>query len=202
LAAVVLVSRANSQDHKGHDHGEHAAHGEHGGDMHAEKMMAAWAEAGAPGEFHKYLQPLVGKWTTTTKYRFSKEAPWSESTGASESKWIMGGRYIVEHFKSHSVEMPFEGMGVTGYDKGKKKYVSSWIDSMSTTMMVSAGTIDASHKVITFFAKYDDPVTGQKNKEQKTTLTMLNDNKIVMEMYERGQDGQWFMNLEVVYTRA
>ncbi len=201
LAAVVVVQRANSQEHKDHKGHEGHGHADHDGDAEA-KMMAAWMEAGAPCEFHKYLQPLVGKWTTATRYRFGKEAPWTKSTGVSETKWAMGGRYIIEHFKSHSKEMPFEGMGTTGYDKTKKKYISTWIDSMSTTLMMSTGTINDSHKVITFYATYDDPFTGQKNKQQKTTLTILNENKIVMEMYERGQDGEWFMNLEVVYTRA
>lgn len=200
LAAAVVVQRANSQDHKDHKGHEGHGHADHDGDGEA-KMMAMWMEAGAPCEFHQYLQPLVGKWKTATKYRFGKEAPWTQSTGESESRWAMGGRYIIENFKSHSKEMPFDGMGITGYDKVKKKYVSTWIDSMSTTMMISTGTIDASHKVITFFATYDDPFTGQKDKPQKTTLTILNENKIVMEMYERGQDGEWFMNLEVVYTR-
>ncbi len=205
LAALVLVPRVNAQDHKGHDHAghDHAAHGGegHGGDGQS-KMMASWMKNASPGEFHKHLQPLVGKWNTTTKFRLSKEAPWSESTGFSESKWAMGGRYIIENFKSFSVEMPFEGMGITGYDNTKKKYVSSWIDSMSTALMISTGTIDASHKVITFTGTYDDPMTGQKDKPQKATLTILNDNKIVMKMFERGQDGEWYMNLEVVYTRA
>ena len=43
----------------------------------------------------------------------------------------------------------FEGHGTETYDKGKKKYVGSWTDSMSTGLSTSEGTYDATSKTMT-----------------------------------------------------
>ena len=59
-------------------------------------MMLKMMKAGAPGEFHKHLQPLIGKWSTTTKYWFTPEAPPEQSTGTIDRKWILGGRFVSE----------------------------------------------------------------------------------------------------------
>lgn len=206
VGAVLWGPRSFAQDYKGQakkgaDRVNKDQEGQEHGDADAE-MMAAWTKAAAPCEFHGYLEPLVGKWNTTSKFRHDEDAPWSTSTGESVIKWVLGGRHIVENVESTSPEMPFVGMGITGYDKLKKKYVSVWIDSMSTTQMVSTGTIDDSHKVITFTGTFDDVMTGEKDKPQKTVLRFINDKKIVVEMYQRDEAGKWYMNLEVAYTRA
>ena len=36
----------------------------------------------------------------------------------------MGGRYFQENYSGEVMEQKFTGLGITGYDKGLKKYVS------------------------------------------------------------------------------
>ncbi len=188
LLTVVVVGRVYSQDNKP--------------EMDTEKMMEAWAKANAPGEFHAHLGTMIGQWNYKSKYRMAPEAPWTESAGTSEVKWAMGKRFIIESIKGDFEGTPWEGMGITGYDNTKKKYTSAWLDSMSTAIMTSFGTIDDSRKVITFMGTMDDPITGQKDKPIKTILRFINENKHVTEMYERDDKDEWFMNLEVAYTRS
>lgn len=188
LLAVVVVGRVYAQDAKP--------------EMNQEEMMEAWAKANAPGEFHAHLGAMVGHWNFKSKFRPAAEAPWSESTGTSEIRWAMGERFIIESVKGEMNGAPWEGMGITGYDNTKQKYTSMWLDSMSTGIMTSLGTVDDSHKVFTFMGTYDDPITGQKDKPSKTILRIINENKHVTEMYDRDEKGEWYMNLEVVYTRS
>ena len=40
--------------------------------------MEAWMKLAQPGDFHAHLKPLVGKWTTASKWRMTPEMPWDE----------------------------------------------------------------------------------------------------------------------------
>ena len=90
------------------------------------------------------------------------------------------------------MDKPFSGVGTTGYDNTKKKFVGTWIDSMSTGIMRSEGTADPTGKVITAQAVGSDPLTG---KESRTRIVEKweGDTKKVEEFFEkkerqRGQD--------------
>ena len=43
-----------------------------------------------------------------------------KSTGSSEVKWIMGGRYLEQTATGTSMGQEFHGMGLMGYDNMKK----------------------------------------------------------------------------------
>ena len=87
--------------------------------------MEAWMKAGQPGEHHEHLGALIGQWNTHIKWRVTADAPWTESTGTAEFKWVMGGRYIVEKTESSMGEQKFEGMGILGYENTAKKHFST-----------------------------------------------------------------------------
>jgi len=167
-----------------------------------EVMMEIWKKMAEPGEYHAHLKPLAGTWNLVVKFRMAPEAPWEEHKGTSESKWILGGRFLLEEVKGEVMEGEerFEGLGIMGYDKVKKKYTSAWVDTMSTAVFTELGMCDKSGKVITTRSEYDDPMTGQK-KKGKSVLRIISNDKHVAEMYETGLDGKEFKNLEVVYTR-
>src|SRR5262245_57964290 len=84
-------------------------------------MMAAMEKYATPGENHAHLKALVGSWTATVKFWMAPGAPAQESTATSECKLIMGDRYLQEEVRGSFGGMPFQGMGLTGYDNLKKK---------------------------------------------------------------------------------
>lgn len=162
-------------------------------------MMAAYEKAGTPGEAHKHLQKQVGKWDVTMKSWMQPNQPPMESTGTAEVKPILGDRFVQTTFTGTVQGKPFTGIGTTGYDNTKKKYVGTWIDSMSTGIMRSEGTPDASGKVITANAIGTDPLSG---KESRTRIVEKweSDNKKVEEFYER-KGGKEIKTMEITYTR-
>lgn len=165
-------------------------------------MMEAWKKAAAPGTFHAHMNPLEGRWNFVTKWRMTSEQPWEQSKGVAEYKWILGGRFLQQNIRGEMKEGErFEGMGITGYDNGAKKYTSIWTDNMGTGMMISTGTCDASGKVFTYTGTMTDPFTGQPKKE-KSVLRIINDGKHVFEMFSIGPDGKQFKSLVVTYTRS
>ncbi len=164
-------------------------------------MMEAWKKMTEPGEYHAHLKPLVGRWNQAVRHRMTPDQPWEESTGTTERKWILDGRFLLEEVKGELMEVaPFQGLGITTYDKVKKKYVSVWADSFGAGFVISEGTCDASGKVITYRNERPDLPSGQ-TKRYKSVLRIINDNKHVSEGYDTTPDGKEFKSFEATSTR-
>jgi hypothetical protein len=166
------------------------------------EMMAKWKQLNALGPQHKELAKSVGRWDTLTRIWMAPNAPPTESKGKSECRLIYGGRYLVSDFKGEMMGEPFEGMAIDGYDNAKKKYVSIWLDSGSTCIVMLTGEADASGKVITYTGKVDDPMTGQKDKPIRSVVRLQSDDKFMFEWYETGPDGKEAKTMEIEYARA
>lgn len=164
-------------------------------------MLQAYKKMSEPTKFHENLRPLIGRWTTASKWRMSPEESWDESTGTAEFKWILDNRFVQQQVNGSMGEgYPFEGIGLITYDKIKNKYVTVWADNFMSNFMVSEGTCDPSGKVITFHGESTDPWTGETTTD-KSVMRILNNDKHVFEMYMTSPDGDEFKSLEVTYTR-
>jgi len=164
------------------------------------KAMEAMMKAATPGEAHKKLEKMIGTWDATVKMYGQPGAPAQESTGISEAKSVLGGRWIQETFNGNFMGMPFSGIGYTGYDNIKKQYVGTWMDSMSTAMMQSAGSADASGKNYEFTSNMDDPMTG-KSAPMKEKVTVVDADHHMMEMWGPAPDGTMYKMMQIDYTR-
>ncbi len=162
-------------------------------------MMKAYERAATPGDAHKALNPLIGTWDAVVKFFPAPGAPAMTSTGVSDNHWILGGRYLEQRFKGESMGQPFEGVGYTGYDNVKKQYFGTWIDSMSTAVMVSTGTTQAG-KTWTFTSSMPDPMSG-KTIPVEEKMSVVDNDKHVFEMWNPGPDGKNYKSMEITYTR-
>jgi Protein of unknown function (DUF1579) len=161
--------------------------------------LAAYEKAGQPGPQHKALQPLVGEWTYTGQVWFMPGAEPLEISGLASRKSILGGRFIQEKVENLKPMANFTGMGLTGYDNATKKYTAAWVDSMSTSIITSTGTVDKSGKVFTFVGEHRDPVTGKKVKS-RDVLRIVDQNRQQMESY-REENGKEIKVMEFTYVR-
>jgi hypothetical protein len=169
------------------------------------EMMEKWQEVATPGKPHEVLKPLEGKWNTVTKmWMAGPEGPATESKGATEYKWVLGGRYLQQTYEGQLMGMPMSGIGLLGYDNYKKKYTSCWIDSASTAMLTSEGLLDRTGKVITLFGTMDEWLTGEHDKAVKYVIRMLDEDKHLFELHDLGivdGDKEDTKVLEITYTR-
>jgi hypothetical protein len=162
-----------------------------------QKMM----EAGTPGAEHAMLAKSNGAWNAEMTMWMAEGAPGQTSKAAVTNKMLYDGRYQQSDFNGDFGGMPFKGTSVTGYDKTKNKYFTTWMDNMSTTMMNMEGTWDATAKTINFNGKMICPANG-KECEMKETYKIVDDNTHVMTMY--GPDmktGKEYKNMEIKFTR-
>ena len=167
--------------------------------MHKE-MMAKWQEYAMPGAGHKALDPLVGNWDYTITWWETPDSQPQKSTGTSEVKWIMGGRFLEQTANGTSMGQEFQGMGIMGYDNMKKEYIGAWIDNMGTGMMTSTGTYDPSTKSFTEKGTFSCPQEGG-DKSFRGVTTLVSPDKYTYEMYAAGKDGKESRMMEIVYAR-
>lgn len=163
--------------------------------------MQAMMAAMSPGPEHKNLAKMVGDWTFTNKMWMDPSAPPAEGSGTMHGETILGGRYVHAVWKGNLMGMPFEGHGTEGFDNITKKYVSSWVDNMSTAIMYSTGTCDANGKTCTSTsAEMMDPMTG-KMTSFRSVITWKDDKSFTMEMYAKPAGGTEMKGMEMTVTK-
>jgi len=162
----------------------------------------AFQRLAQPGEAHKRLEPMVGTFRAQTRFWMSPQMPPQESQGTMNTRWVLGGRFLLSEYKDSAPGSPFEGIGLIGFDNPKQRYVGMWTDSMGTMLMpISEGTADARGKVTTMHRTFDDPMSGQP-KPMREVITIASRDEHTYESYVPGPDGKEYKALDVRYTRA
>lgn len=194
-AAVCCLSSLSFAEEKkgtGHDMG--------GMDMKA--MMEACAQMAATTAEHAEMAKRVGNWTTTNKMWMDPKAPPMESKGSETCKMILGGRVCQAEYRGDMMGQPFNGLGMSGYDKVKKQYWMTWMDDMGTTVSTAWGTASADGKTISMMGKMDDPMTGKMGKDVKYVMKSVDNDHYVFEMWDEVGTAMEFKVMEMAYTRS
>ena len=196
LAAAVLVggtatitTAVVSAQHQDHDH-DHDA------------MMEMMMKIAEPGPQHELLATMAGTWKQKSQH-FGMDptvAP-QESQAVATYESILGGRYVIERLKGgmniDGHEMPFEGLGIYGYDNLKETHVFAWVDTRGTMIMTGEGTADESGRVITYYSEMPEEMGGK----MKSVLNIKSDDERTMEMYSPMPDGSWHRVMKLHETR-
>lgn len=146
-----------------------------------QKEMEKWQKASTPNENHKLLEAFVGNWNAECAFTMAEGAPEEKSTGTMTTTSIFEGRFVKEEFTGTMMGMPFKGLGYWGYDNLAGKFVSTWMDSMGTMIMVSKGDYSSADKAWTMLADIKDPDGVPCHSRQVTRV--VDKDKFVMEFY-------------------
>ena len=107
---------------------------------------------------HERLSYDVGVWDATVKsYMQGPDAEPLVSHGTEVVKLMPGGLWSIADFEGKFGDAPFHGHGQSGYDTMKKKYVGTWIDSMSPSFMTTEGDYEPHAKTLTMYGKGTEP---------------------------------------------
>jgi len=163
--------------------------------------MDAMMRAATPGDAHKKLNAMAGTFDAKVKTWPEPGAPPMESAGKSVNEWVLGGRWLQQRFESTFMNMPFNGIGYTGYDNIRQMYVGTWMDSMSTSVMTTSGSApEGSGKTWSFSGMMMDPMSSEAvNFDEK--ITVVDNDHHILEMYGPGPNGATFKMMEITYTR-
>jgi len=164
-------------------------------------MMEAMMKAATPGEHHALLAKMAGHYKAECTMRMGPDAPEITSKGEEHSEMVFDGRYLKSDFTGDMMGKPFHGMALVGYDNTKQKYVSIWVDDMSTSPMVSEGTADKTGKVVTYQGEMECP--GMEGKmSYRNVITIVDHDHYTMEMFQKAPDGKEFTGMTIKYERV
>lgn len=167
--------------------------------MSEEEMMAQWQAAATPAADHARLTPMVGNWRATTTFTMAPDAPPQVHPGTSVHRFVLGGRYLEQIYKGTSMGMPFEGIGYTGYDNVRKRYVGTWMDTFGTGLMTSVGVGRPTDERIDAVAEAIEP--SGKKREFETIIRIQNHEHHSYEMWTKGPSGKKYRTMIVEYER-
>jgi hypothetical protein len=144
----------------------------------------------APEKEHLWLQQFVGEWETEATATMEPGKPPMKCKGT-ESVRSVGGFWIVAENKGNFMDVPVTGAMTLGYDPEKKKYVGTWICSMSNYLWKYEGMVDESGKVLTLETEGPCPMAPDKISRFKDVMEFKSKNHRVLTSSMQEDDGKW-----------
>lgn len=163
--------------------------------------FAVAQELPQPTPQHEEMAREAGVWDAKVKTWMAPGAPPQESTGT-ETCQMLGGFWLESRFEGEFGGEPYTGVAQTGYDPEKQEYVSTWIDTMTPSLLVSRGGYDADSHTLTLYSnEHTCCYTGTQKRLKLVTKYADADHKH-FEMYETPADEEnWSKTMEIDYTR-
>ncbi len=169
--------------------------------------MTKMMELAQPGKNHQLLAGLVGTWDYKMKFWMTAGAAPAEASGTATRKPVLDGHYFILD-SAAKMQMPgpdgkmadidFKGMAIEGYDNVKAKFVSTWIDNMGTSIILSEGTYDPATKTFTY--NYEEEAAPGMKTRVRQTIKVLDADHHVYEWYEM-RGGVETKTMELACTR-
>lgn len=162
--------------------------------------LGAAQEAAPPkaSKDHEWLQILVGEWSTAGEGLTGPNQPPVKTKGSATGK-SLGGFWTVLEVRGDASGTPFTGLLTLGYDAGKKKYVGTWVDSMTALLWRYEGDLDAAGQRLTLETEGLSPVSGKLEKFRETIERKDKDTWSFSS--SMNADGKWVEFLKMVCTR-
>lgn len=96
----------------------------------------------SPGREHGFLEDLAGSYELSSELTLTPGDRPIRSAGSSDSKVILGGRYLLSRAKLGSSAGAYEQLTLLGYDRTAGFYVNICLDMASTSIGYLTGNRD------------------------------------------------------------
>lgn len=173
-----------------------------GGGADQEAMMKEWHKWTDPSAMHKHLEKLAGNWNVVMKLTMDPSAPPMESKGTCTNTLVIGGRWVRQEYKGEMMGMPYEGMGMVGYDNFRKEFVCNWTDNMTTAMLRLTGACNEQGTEFNLTGTMDEPMSGERDKKFRHVWKFSGMDAYSMEMFDNIPGKGEVKVMELALTRA
>jgi hypothetical protein len=153
-----------------------------------------------PEKEHAWLQQLVGEWNTEVEMIPEPGQPAITSKGT-ESVRAIGPFWIQAESTMNVMDLKIIGLLTVGYDADGKKYVGTWIDSVSGYHWKYDGQVDKEGKKLTLNTEGPCPYAPGKNSKFKEVIEIKSKNEKVFTSSVQGDDGKWTTMLTITAKR-
>ncbi len=163
------------------------------------EFMTAMMAASSPGAPHAEIAKAAGEWNVASKMWMDPQAPPIDAAGTAKSRMVLGGRYLMEEFKSNFMGMPYEGLMLQGYDNLKQEYFTIWMDNFSTWPSISTGQIDKDGKFLSTGIMKD--ISTPAGRPSKFLVQGKDKDTSLFEMFDHTPTGDEYKSFEMLYKR-
>lgn len=154
----------------------------------ASSLTAADFTPPKPEPEHAWLAELAGEWETNAEAVMEPGKEPIKCNGE-ESARMIGNFWIQSEIKNPTFGMT--GIMTLGYDPAKKKFIGTWIDSMTNHMWKYEGTLDKTGKILTLEAEGPNMMSpGKMAKFRDITEVKGKDLKVLTSEMQT-EDGKW-----------
>lgn len=153
-----------------------------------------------PAQEHEWLMQLAGDWEADLETTMEPGKPAEKSKGT-ERVHKVGGFWVVADYAGTHMGTPFTGVFTLGYDPAGKKYVGTWIDSMSSHLWIFKGTLDAAGKILTLESKGPCPSAPGKMVKFKDMMELKTKDHRVFTSTMQDESGKWVTGMTINYRR-
>lgn len=122
------------------------------------------------------LKKYVGSWETSAKHKGG------ETKGMATYTLDLDGHWLMSKVESEFEGKKYKGHGMDSFDTNKKKYVSVWVDNMTTNANMLEGDFDAKAKTMTLAGM--GPNKDGKTVKQRSVTEWQDDDHFTFRMYE------------------
>lgn len=150
-----------------------------------------------PGPEFDVFKTDLGTWDVEIKTWGGTSEP--TVTKGRETNRMLGGFWFLTDFQGKMMGMEFKGHGIYSYDREKKQYVGTWIDSMTPRKMDMVGKYDKDSKTMTY--KGMAPAPSGKLAKHILKTKYNDDGTHVMTMHVQ-VDEDMIKIFEMNYTKA
>jgi len=149
-----------------------------------------------PGGHHDYLNNFVGDWITE-----SSVYEMEPTLGTASNILILGDRFLEGNYSGTIMGASYDGKMTLGYDKYKRKYVVTFIDSLSTSIKYAEGVIDKSKRTLSLWGSMDEWMTGEHDKTVLYRFTIQSESQFTMEIHDLSVYPDETKVFKIVYKR-
>jgi hypothetical protein len=151
-----------------------------------------------PTAEHRMLKDHAGTWKVACKFYMEPGQPPME-TNATETVEMVGEFWNLSKYETNMMGMPFVGRATMGYEPHAKRFVSTWIDSMSPALYSFTGKQEGD--TLKMQGEGWSCMTNSVLKH-RTTEKQISKNERIFEMFCTLPDGKEIKMMTNHYKRA
>ena len=159
-----------------------------------------------PGDKHRWLEPLVGKWNVQMRVWPAAGATPIESTQLTATReWILGGRYLREDLSGSFAGNPSQRLALLSYNNLEGRFELTTVDTFEPGQMVYASHADGKPGLISLAGDNVEAGFGAKPTGRKRSLRFdieIAGDVSVQRIYTRYPGEAEFLFVEQRFTKA
>jgi hypothetical protein len=161
--------------------------------------MAEGRRMPQPTREHRLLREHVGTWKVACTYFKDPTQPPMEVSGT-ETIEMLGEFWTRSLFTADLGAFTIMGSATVGFDPGRGKWISTWIDNGQPVLFHFEGELDEETGVLEMSGEGPSPVDGQTT-TYRTVETVVGPDERTVDMYVRLPTGDEMQMFHYAYLR-